>query len=144
MSGYLTVIVNDASVIGPRLDYVRKRVEMGIKGGPVVITLGRPKKSRELEEKYHCQIADIAKTVEIDGRRYAADVWKALLVDEYEQELRAMGKELRAPSHVVASLDGRRVVTIRPSTTDFSQHEASGFVEFLYKFGAEHGAKFKR
>jgi hypothetical protein len=121
---------------------VWEAVNKGIKAGPVVVILTRLSKSREQEKKYHAMIGDIAKTVERDGRRFSTDVWKALLIDSYENELINMGEGLTHPSKVVISLDGMRAVTIRASSKKFRKSEASGFIQYLYAFGVENGATF--
>lgn len=109
----------------------------GISAGPVVVTLGRESKSREQERKYHAMINDISKQVDFDGRRFNSDVWKAQLVDQFEEDLRGMGKTLSHPGRCVTSLDGRRVVQIRPTTTKFKKQEAADLIEYLFSFGAE-------
>lgn len=129
-------------------------------GGPVVVTLTRPSKTREMEKKYHAMIGDIASQVTFDyaadqesgsvvrlfGRKrrkaYSAEVWKALLVDMFAQEKDVMGEPLRHPGETITSLDGKREVTIRPTTTKFLKHEGSEFIEFLYAQGCEMGVNW--
>lgn len=109
-----------------------------IKGGPVVVTLTRESKSREAEKKYHAMIRDIAEQVTFFGtKKYAPEIWKALLVDQFEQEKLAMGEPLTHPGQLITSMDGRRTITVRPSTTQFRKHEAAEFIEFLYAQGCE-------
>jgi hypothetical protein len=86
-------------------------------------------------------IHDISATVDL-GQKYSEEAWKALLVDEFEQELKRDGESLPKPSRVVISFDQQRAVTIRPSTKDFRKEHASKFIEFLYAWGTEHGARF--
>jgi hypothetical protein len=116
-------------------------VTKGIQAGPVEVVLQRISKSRIQEEKYHAMIGDIAKTVKLD-LEYDLETWKALLVDEYAQELKRIGEALTHPGKVVVSLDKERAVTVRPSTKKFRKKEASGFIEFLYMWGSNHGARF--
>ena len=109
-----------------------------IKGGPVVVTLTRESKTREMEKKYHCMINDISKQVTFFGTKtYAPEIWKALLVDKFEQEKLGMGEPLTHPGQLITSMDGRRTITVRPSTTQFRKHEAAEFIEFLYAQGCE-------
>lgn len=119
------------------LPFIKTQIVKFLEGGPVALQLSRPSKSREQEQKYHAMISDIARQVILDGRKYAPEVWKALLVDEFEQELKANGEALRRPSQVVISLDKQRAVTIRPSTAEFRRSEGAQFIEFLTKYGAE-------
>lgn len=119
------------------LPYINTQILTFLEGGPVALQLSRPSKSREQEQKYHAMIGDIALQVILDGRKYAPEVWKALLVDEFEQELKANGEQLHKPSQVVISLDKQRAVTIRPSTAEFRRSEGAQFIEFLTKYGAD-------
>lgn len=150
----IDLIIKDKSKIEPMLSHAKGLIERAIVAGEVVVRLGRKNKSREQEEKYHAMINDISKTVKmpvydsmgelVEGvaRSYAPDAWKAQLVDDFEQELKQMGKQLKKPSKVVRSLDGERWVTIRPSTTGFSIEEGKLFIEYLYAKGAELGAEW--
>lgn len=119
------------------LPFIKTQILKFLATGPVALQLSRPSKSREQEQKYHAMIGDIARQVILDGRKYAPEVWKALLVDEFEQELKANGEGLHKPSQIVISLDKQRAVTIRPSTAEFRRSEGAQFIEFLSKYGAE-------
>jgi hypothetical protein len=108
-----------------------------IRGGPVVVTVSRESKSRSMERKYHSMIRDIAKQVRVFGRFYSEESWKALLVDKFEQELLACGEKLSHPGQTIPSMDGSRLVTVRPSTAKFRKTEGASFIEFLYQQGCE-------
>ncbi len=140
MSKELTYTISSESELSKMFECV-DMVKRALPGGPVVVTLGRESKSRDQEKKYHAMINDIMTTVEL-GQQYSLDAWKALLVDEFEQELKRNGESLPKPSKVVISFDQQRAVTIRPSTKDFRKEHASKFIEFLYAWGTEHGARF--
>jgi hypothetical protein len=107
-------------------------------GGPVEVTIQRPSKSRDQERLYHALIADIART-EVDGRKYDDETWKALLIDEFSEEMKRQGTPLSHPGRVIPSLDGMRTVTIRASSRRFRVAEASAFVAFLYAYGSDLG-----
>lgn len=92
--------------------------------------------------RFHALIGDIAASVDL-GRKFSPKVWKAKLVDEFEQELAANGETLPKPSQTVESLDGRRLITIRASTKNFTKPIAAQFIQFLYAFGVQHGAVFR-
>jgi len=118
-------------------------VKHGIQGGPVVITLSRESKNRMQEKKYHALINDIAKQITFFGtKRYTPEVWKALLVEQFDQEMKAMGTPLRKPGRLITSLDGQRTITVRPSTKDFLKHEAAAFIEYLHAQGVEMGVEW--
>ena len=113
----------------------------GVAVGTLWIQIGPESRSARQNRLFHKLIGEIAKQAKLD-RIFNIKSWKALLVDEYEQELMRNGETLNKHSEIVISLDGRRAVTIRPSTTDFTVREANGFIDFLMCFGAEHGVRF--
>lgn len=119
-------------------DYVKEAVL----GGPIEVHLLRPSKSREQEKKYHAMIRDIARSMKDHDLFYSDDAWKALLVDEFEQEMTRNGTPLKHPSRTILSLDKERAVTIRSSTKEFLKSEANNFIEFLYFWGAEHSVDY--
>jgi hypothetical protein len=137
----MEIIIQNAQVLASRISYISSLISRGIKGGAVVVTLGRESKSRDQERKYHAMITDIMRTVRTD-KPHSFEAWKALLVDAYAAELMSNGEKLTHPGETVISFDGLRAVTVRPSTKKFSKKEASGFIEFLYCWGVENGAKF--
>ena len=49
-------------------------------------------------------ISDIQKTAELD-QKYSFEAWKALLVDEFEQEMARNSEGLTSPGEVVLSFD---------------------------------------
>ena len=140
MSKELVYTINNDAELSKMFECIDK-VKKALPGGPVVVTLGRESKSRDQEKKYHAMINDIMTTVEL-GQQYSFESWKALLIDEFEQELKRNGESLPKPSKMVLSFDGQRAVTIRPSTKDFRKEHASMFITFLYAWGTEHGARF--
>ncbi|MCA9367533.1 recombination protein NinB [Candidatus Kaiserbacteria bacterium] len=131
----LQVLVSNPTGIGKVVNLIEK----GLGGGQVLVILTRPWRSMKQNRKFHTMISDIARQVEFEGRSYTAEVWKALLVHEFEKELLAMGYRLRRPSRTVISLDGMSAVTVRASTARMKTHEINEFIEYLYKFGAEAG-----
>lgn len=114
-----------------------------LSGGPISVLVRRPSRSREQEKLYHKLIAVISGQIKVFGKVYEPEVWKALLVDQFEQERAAMGQPLRKPGQIVPAMDGSgRMVTVRPSTTGFSVAEGSEFIEFIYAQGVELGVKW--
>lgn len=103
------------------------------------VRITEPLKNREQEEKYHAMIGDIAKQVEHIGRKWDADDWKRLLVDDFAEEMRMAGTPLHHDGRVTPSLDGRRIVQLGIQTRDFYVKEASQFIEYLYAEGAQYG-----
>lgn len=154
MSRSIELKIQDASRVDSILSHARHLIGEAIQGGAVSVILGRPSKSRDQEAKYHAMINDIAKTVQmpvIDAAgnivpgvtsKHDAEFWKPVLVDGFEQELFVQGIRLRKPSRTVRSLDGKRWVSVRASTKEFSKQHAAMFIEYLYAQGVELGATF--
>lgn len=138
----MEIIIGDHQVFGDRMRSAIDLVNRGLKAGPVVVTLGRPKRSGAQNRHFHALIGEIAQQVEVGGRKYSAKVWKAQLVDQFDHDMAAAGTPLRKPGRTVPSLDGRRAVTVRPSTTELRKAEAAQFIEFLYQQGVEMGVQF--
>ncbi|MFD1216395.1 recombination protein NinB [Microbulbifer celer] len=138
----MEIIIGDQQSLRERMLAVWNLVCRGIQAGPVVVTLGRPKRDGNQNRHFHALIGEIAQQVTVMGKRYRPEIWKAMLVDAFEQECESMGEPLSKPGQVVPSLDGRRVVTVRPSTTDLKKREAAAFIEFLYAQGVDMGVTF--
>lgn len=105
----------------------------------VVFSISQKSRSPGQNAKFHALITDIKKAA---GGNHSLDVWKALLVDAFEQEIKAQGGSLPRPGQTAISFDGQRAVTVRPSTRDFNKSIASQFIEFIYAFGLEQGVVF--
>lgn len=138
------ILIDGQETLRPRMQHVWDLVCKGIQAGPVVVELSRPRKSRLQEEHYHALIGEIAKQLRPGGQAFAPKIWKALLVDAFEQEMQQMGTPLSKPGQVVISLDGRRAVTVRPSTTELKKAEAAAFIEWLYAYGVGEGVVFSQ
>lgn len=123
--------------------YLKKTILEGLAGGDLSVNVRRPSKSREQEKLYHTLIGEIAAQVRTFGKRYDAEVWKAMLVDQFAVERAAMGEPLRNPGTVVPAMDGSgRMVTVRASTAKFSREEGGAFIEYLYAQGTEMGVRW--
>jgi hypothetical protein len=126
----------------------------------LVIEIKQWNKSREQEKKYHAMIGDFAKQIKFDyqvqddfgkvartfgkrhQRKYAINVWKALLVEQFATEMKEQGQPLKDSLETVLSFDGLREISVRPSSKEFSIPEAANFITFLECKGAELGVNF--
>ncbi|WP_299202533.1 recombination protein NinB [uncultured Amphritea sp.] len=152
-----SIRIDDVGQLRPQMKAAWEIACEAIKGGKIAIEIKRWSRSREQEKKFHAMIQDISRQVSFDydvdpdegnvirmfGTRrrksYSLDVWKALLVEQFAREKEAMGEPLRHQGQTIISLDGRREITVRPSTTQFLVNEASEFIEYLYMKGTEFG-----
>lgn len=113
-------------------------------GGVAELIVKKISKTREQEKKYHAIIGDIAKQTEISGQKYSAEVWKALLIEDFAKEKAQMNEPLERGLRLAPALDGSgRLVTIRPSSTDFSKIEGAEFIEYLLSKCAEYNVKLR-
>lgn len=141
------LFIADASRVFPVMQQALKLVEMGIKAGAVVVTLGRPNKSREQEKKYHALINDIraqGRAEDPEGvmrllRDKKPEHIKAALVDAFADEMAKQGTPLRHPGEHTWNWISKRFVSVRPSTREFSKDEAAAFIEYLYSVGSDMG-----
>jgi len=124
--------IKEGRFLQPIITQVVTAAREALQGGAIEILLMRPSKTRVQEKKYHAMIGDIARTVDLGGNSYDEEIWKAWLVDEFEQELKANGLQLKNPGRVVLSRDGKRLITLRAPTSKFNLKEGSMFIEFLY------------
>jgi hypothetical protein len=117
-------------------------VSEAIHSGSLDITVAQKSKTRAQEKMFHAMIGDIFKQVEFrddTGRLLDIDrTWiKAVLIDDFSQEMLISGTPLAKPGRSTMSLDKMRIVQIRPSSSDFRVKEASAFIEYLFAFGAQ-------
>lgn len=136
-------LIKNQNQVTARLDQASRDIRTALEKGvdAVVLTLTRESRSAAMNRKFHAMIRDISKTVEIETK-HSPEIWKALLVDKFENELKLQRIALSKPSRVIMSLDSERIISIRASTTDFDKQTGSNFIEFLYWFGQEYGAAF--
>lgn len=131
--------VIDANTLRDTMTNVYQLTREQIGNSRLVVIVTELSKSRLQEKKYHALIRVIAKQVVFGRKRYSPRVWKAKLVEQFSHDRAEMDMPLRYPATTTTSLDGRREITVRPSTTDFSVSEAKDFIEFLYATGIELG-----
>lgn len=123
-----------------------------VKNSEILLIVTEISKSRAQEQKYHAMIKEISHQVSFQrqekpggpmtSKTYSVDVWKAMLVDAFEQERLFNGEPLTHGSQLIPSIDGQRMVSLRASTTQFRKREASDFIEYLYSTGIEYGVKW--
>ena len=132
-------LIPDASKVFPIMQQAIALVEKGIKEGAVLVTLGRPSRSRIQNDKFHAIISDIHKQC---FRGYRVEDLKAILVNQFAKEMEAAETPLAHPGSTTWDWINQEHVTVRPSTTQFSKSEAAAFIEFLYAAGCEYGVQW--
>lgn len=132
----IEIIIQNDQVKRERMSYAWQLIGKALRDGPVLVTLGRPVKSRSQEAKYHCLISDIQK-----GAFQASNVEsvKALMVAEFAKEMQILGTPLTHPGETVYSHKLSEWITVRPTTRKFRKSEAAAFIEYLYAEGSTLG-----
>jgi hypothetical protein len=121
-----TITIEHANGIPAAMDWVGDMVRRGLPAGPVVVKLGRPKRSDLQNAKLHAMLGDIAAQVEWYGRKMDKDSWKI------------MASAVLHRQEPVPAMDGRGFVVMGKQTRGMTKAEISDMIELLYAFGAEH------
>ena len=115
-----------------------------------VVSIGKPVKRREQEEKYHAMIGDIAKQCKFFGAKLDEEDCKRVMIDAFVRVMRenakAEGKPDPFPQHgmMIPSLNGEGVVQLGVQSRNFLVDQASLFIEYLFAFGSEQNVKFTK
>ena len=102
-------------------------------GRKLTLEVKDAKRSNEQNEKFHAIIGDIAKQAQHLGAKWDAEDWKRLLVDQF---IRLTTKGV---TKVIPNLDNSGIVQLGFQTRNFTQDQASQFVEFLKSWAALNG-----
>ena len=109
-------------------DWHRRRAIDAVDDAPLghIVSIKEPTRSTVQNAKLHAMIDDVAKADPL-GHNYDADDYKAVFVNAYKAEHRAL-----------YGLDGRPFpAPVR--TSAFSVKQCADLIELIYAFGAEHG-----
>lgn len=138
------ITITKTEDINRALNWADGMILSALRGGSVVMTLGRPedKKSSSQNRKFHAMINDINKQAVfyVPGKRivmsdYDSDQAKALLVMWFANEREAIGEPLpKPPRNFLCPVTGQQI-SIRPSTVEWKKSDTASFVEFLYMTG---------
>jgi len=104
-------------------------IQKGLKGGPVVVTLGRETRTKDQNKKLWPMLADVAGQVVWYGQQLSKEDWKHIFTASLTEQ------------RVVPSLDGGFVV-LGQSTRRMSKEQLSQLIELIYAFGAERGVQW--
>jgi hypothetical protein len=92
----------------------------------------QPKRSLPQNDRLWAMLTDIATQKDHAGRKYTPDQWKVLF-------MHACGREVQ----FIPSLDNATFIPWGQSSSDLSKVEMTDLIEFIFKWGAEHGVIFK-
>jgi hypothetical protein len=105
-------------------------IKKGLAGGAVVITLSRPSRTLEQNNKLWPMLTDIAKQVVWYGQKYSKEDWKDMITSALIPEQR-----------VAPGLNGG-VVLLGMSTSRMNKKEFSDLIELINAFGAQQGVQW--
>ena len=130
----LKYIIRDAKDLAVKIDEVSKMIHKGLAAGPVVVTLGREKRTLEQNDHLHPVIREVYKHMEANGApKRSESWWKAYFVAKF------LGQEaINDPAG-----DGVLVMNKYGGTSDLSKEQASEMIDWLYAFGVNIGVEFK-
>lgn len=80
--------------------------------------------------KIHAMLSDIARQVELNGRKYSAHVWKRLTVAEW---LKDAGER----PMIIQDLSGE-ILVLWEKTSKMTTKQMASYIEWLYAFGVEY------
>lgn len=126
--------INSEEELRPKMAQAWEIAKEATKSGPFVVRFLKPSKTRDQESRYHAMINDIHRQ---GFRASTFPAVKAVLVNQFAKELESMGEPLANPGQTAWDWVNEELVSIRPSTKDFSVKEGSKFIEWLYALGAD-------
>ena len=105
-------------------------------GGEFDLVLRDPQRGMTQNQKFHAMIGDIHRQC---FRAYSDEGVKAVLVNQFAQEMAEAGEPLSHPGEKVWDWKTQEPVYVRPTTTKFTKRECAAFIEYLYATGTDLG-----
>ena len=131
MASELIKQVNGPEFIKPCLEWAEQILKKGLQAGPVVIKLGRPKRSIPQNKHMWACLTDISEQRDWHGMKLSPEEWKDLITAALKKQ------------KIVPGIEGGFVV-IGGHTSKMTIGEMSDVIEMCYMLGAEAGVKFKQ
>ena len=104
-------------------------VNKALPAGPVLVTLGRPKRNTRQNALLWALLAEVSQQVNWYGQKLSPEDWKNVCTASLTKQ------------SAVAGIDGG-LVMIGASTSKMDKKTFSNLIEVVYAFGAEQGVKF--
>jgi len=120
-------IISDLQGAGEGLKWVSENLFKGLRAGPVVITLGREKRTNPQNDKVHPVIRDIARGMNHQLLGTNETQWRYFLLANFQGQ------------SMIPSLDGTQIIVVpKGGTSDMLKPVMSEFIEYLYSVGADY------
>lgn len=123
--------IRDPEQIRFALKWAEEMIRQGLKGGEVVMRLGRKRRTLDQNALLWAVLSDVASQVVWHGQRLAKEEWKDIFTAALKQQ------------KVVPGLEGGFVV-LGTSTRRMTKQEFSDLLELIFAFGAEQGVEWSR
>lgn len=123
--------INTPDQIPMVLTWAADMARRGLSKGPVVLRLGRPKRSLEQNDKFWAMMTDLAAQVDWYGRKLSKEEWRNVLTAAMKRQ------------EVVPNLDGNGFVVLGARTRDMSKEEMALLIDLAQHFGDGKGVAWK-
>lgn len=121
--------INDSDGIRYAQTWLKAMAELGLQSGPVVVSIGRPRRTIDQNALLWALLTDISRQVDWYGQKLTPENWKDVLTSALRKQ------------KVVPGIDGGFVVC-GTSTRKMDKSQFSELIELIYAFGAEHDVVF--
>ncbi|WP_231886166.1 recombination protein NinB [Marinomonas atlantica] len=125
----LEIDISGIDDLKTKMNMTWEAVYKGIKGGPVVVRLGRRKRSNSQNAKLWAILNDVALQVEWFGEMLEPEDWKHIFTAALKKQ------------KAVRGIDGGFVV-LGTRTRNMSKEEFADLLELIQAFGAERGVRW--
>lgn len=122
----MTLRIADKSCYRSVMEHMAGLVKRGLEAGPVVITLGRDKRTSAQNKKMWPMLKDVSNQVVWHGQKLSSEDWKQIFSAAVEAQ------------RAVPGIEGGFVV-LGASTKNKDKEWFSMLFEVMYAFGAENG-----
>ena len=132
--------IENRTQIGQALHWVQAMVERGLPAGPVLISLGRPRRTKDQNAKLWPMLQDISEQVQWPVIDHNGEERRTYLSPEDWKNI--FTASLRKQT-TVPGIEGGFVV-LGMSTSSMSKQRFSELIEMIYAFGAEYGVEWSK
>jgi hypothetical protein len=128
-------ILNEAH-IPYALRWVEEMARRGLEAGPVVVRMGRPRRTLEQNSHFHPLVREIKRHMEDNGAAKRSERWwRYVLLAKFGGVV--TDADPFAPGGVI-------VINRHVGTSDLSKPDAAEFIDWLYSFGVDIGVEWSQ
>lgn len=124
-------VVSDKNEINAVKEWVGQMVALGLRGGSVMISITRPRRTLDQNDKFHkiCRILEVTGVPFADKPRIITE-WKTLLVSAHAV---ATFAEYGIPQELVVGIEGEPV-QLRESTSKMDKARKSSLISYAQAY----------